>query len=75
MNDIETYKTRKKGYLTPNDVMDEAKKDIAKMKVKRAIAIIQDDEDGTIYRFCTEMDQVELVGLLEATKMIEFLDE
>lgn len=73
MNDIETYKTRKKGEYTPADVLKKAADAISKEGAKRMVVVIQ-SEDDTIHRFNTELDTVELSGLLEAAKIFEFVD-
>lgn len=73
MNDLEAYKTRKDGNYTPEDVLKQSQKTIKQHGVKRMIVIIQ-DQDDIIYRYNTELDTVELAGLLEATKMFEFCD-
>ncbi len=71
MNDIEAHKIRKRGEFAPVDVLTKAKGVIEKYGAKKVVAIIQTDNDD-IYRYNTELDVIELLGLLELTKHCEF---
>lgn len=73
MNELKDYKIRKNGDYTPNDVLEKAKEIVEKLEVKRMIVIIE-DEEGNIRRYNTGMDIIEMHGLLEFTKALEFLE-
>lgn len=73
MNELENHKIRKRGDYAPIDVVEQAKELTQKQVVKRMVVVVQ-TEDDIIHRFNTAMDNVELAGLLEATKLFEFCD-
>lgn len=70
---LDEYRTRKGGNFTPEDVLTKSKEVIEEFGAERVIAIVQ-TKDGVIRRFNTQMDNVELTGLLETTKLYEYTD-
>ncbi|GIN93337.1 hypothetical protein J22TS1_43880 [Siminovitchia terrae] len=70
MNELEAHKIRKRGEYTPDDVLKEASFVIKEQNVRRMVVIIQ-TEDNVIHRINTELEDVELAGLLEVAKIYE----
>lgn len=73
MDEFNAYRTRKDGNYTPNDVLKNTKEVIEQHGAEKIIVIVQ-TKDDRIRRYNTQMDNVELTGLLEVAKILEFTD-
>ena len=71
MNDIEKHKIRKNGGYTPEDTLNAAKRVLDEAE---DVVVVVKTKEGLIHRFNTPMDNIYLAGLLEATKIFEFMD-
>ena len=72
MNELKDYRIRKNGDYTPNDVLTKSTEIVKNHDVKRMVVIIE-DENGTVHRYNTAMDIVEMAGLLEFAKVSELV--